>query len=615
MPSTRISWGVALFAVAAAAGAVVFLGESRPSHAVAYEPQTELTLSQETLENLLLRARAAWDGDEAKLAASPPTEQALGVGNSLILTVFSADGRLVHTERVDDPATGLADKLARAVPAARSGSGGAADDAYLHLMVVSYTGRFPNFGLKGLFHNKVYEPRVTGLVYEWGGKRVELTPLEALYRNLNAKLSRQTLARRAGFDAKRISRLNALWMEIYRVIHVGEGLPDRRFVRFHRGHEVFDAKDVDTAAVHASLKLIGEWYRHNVVDGQVTYQFGPYTRRYLNHKRTMVRPTMAAWILNRLSVFLSDDELRRLGEETIRYYFQHFFQMDKSLAAGKILPSPEKTQKGEVVANRYTAGSFIASAVLERGEYERFRKEADLLMQWVMEQRREDGVFWTQFAHSQYFMPGQALLAVAYFFEQTKDPRYRDFFFETFEAYEGPLRSMMHLADQRYAPYAPAWFTQPFTKMWAQTKDERLRDLVFLINDRVVKWYDLNTRHKAYWDEDGILGPKYGFAGNNSITSASLESLVDAAWLARESGDHERFARYMRAIRPSIAYLMRLQYTPVNTYYVRDRDKVTGGFKMDLNNNLVWCDNVWHLASAFMKVHQWKLLDDTLTPR
>jgi len=612
MPRSRrpLAWGLLLLA-AAAAGAAVLLTSGRDGHAVVYDPGVELTLSEETQRALLARVRAAWDGDEAGLAVPPP-EQAVGTGNPLILTAFSRDGRLLAWERADDPAGGLHDKVDRLAASVRGRVGAEAGDVFLHLMVVSYTGRFPNFGIKGLFDNKVYEPRVTGLVYERGGKRAELTPLEVLHDNLGPRGSRTTLARRLGFEPKRMSRLNDLWIEIYRVIHVGEGLPDRRFVRYHRGHEVFTAEQVDADAVHASLKLVGEWYRHNVIDGEVTYQFDPSARRYLNHKRSMIRPTMASWILNRLSVFLGDEELRRLGEVTIRFYFDRYFQMERSLEAGRILPSPVKTKKGEVVANRYTAASFVAAAILERGEYDRFRREADLLMEWVMAQRRDDGVFRTQYANSQYFMPGQALLAVAYFYEHTKEERYRDFFFETLDAYAEPLRAMMYLGDQRYGPYAPAWFSQPFTKMWELTRDERLRDLVFRINDRVVKWYDLNTRHKAYWDQDGILGPKYGFAGNNSITAASLESLVDAAWLARESGDRERLARYLRAIRPTIAYLMRLQYTPTNTYYVRDRDKVTGGFKQDLHNNLLWCDNVWHLSSAFMKVHRWGLLDEPL---
>ena len=59
--------------------------------------------------------------------------------------------------------------------------------------------------------------------------------------------------------------------------------------------------------------------------------------------------------------------------------------------------------------------------------------------------------------------------------------------------------------------------------MYELNKQEKYRDLVFRINDRVAQWYDMNRRYQVYPDYDGILGPKPGFMGNNSITAASLD--------------------------------------------------------------------------------------------
>jgi len=105
-----------------------------------------------------------------------------------------------------------------------------------------------------------------------------------------------------------------------------------------------------------------------------------------------------------------------------------------------------------------------------------------------------------------------------------------------------------------------------------------------------------------------MLAPLPGSYGNTAITAAVLESLVDAAYVAKKSGDTTRLQKYTRIIKKTTAYLMRLQYTPANTYYIQNRERVIGGFKTDLLNTKVWMDNVWHLTSAFIKIEKDKLL-------
>ncbi len=588
-------------------------GDGGGARAAAYEPTAELEIDIETRRKLLDYARAVWTGQEGKPA---DTGVATSRGNPLILGLYTRKGTLLATHRVDDPTTDLNAKVREAVARARKKGlsdafrGSPDKDIFLHLNVVTYTARLPNFGVKGLFKNGVYVPRVTGLVFELDGERHELDPMQTMYRNMNAKHARKALERRSGIGEGAMNRRNDLTIEIYRVAHFGERYPDKRFTEFHRGHEVFTHEQVDEAAVRRSLKLIGQWYRNNVIDGEVTYQYGVFSRTYFNEKRTMVRSTMAVWILNRLATFLKDDELRELGEETLRFYFERYYQMGKSLAAGRIVPSEKPTQKGEVARNRYSTAGFLAAAVLERGELERYRREVDLLTTWLMGHQRADGVMKTQFAQSQYFMPGQVMLCAAYVWEATGDPRYRAFVDAIFEAYAPALDAMMHLGDPRYGPIAPAWFTQPFTVMYRATKDPRYRDQIFAINDRVAQWYDLNRAFASYFDYDGVLAPKPGYSGNNSITAASLESLIDGYQVAKLDGDTERAKRYSTVARRTIAYLLRLQYTPANSYYVRNRKRVVGGFKQDLANNLVWMDNVWHLTSAFIKAIEYGMLKE-----
>lgn len=594
------------------------------------DESNELQLSDVERQSLLTYTRLSFDGEEISAQKIKFSKNILQTTSPVIVALFDGEGNLLGMSRVDDPKTFLKDKIDKALteihrtiiktPVSvhlpsfiqkikKTKDPYKAKSNFFHIMVVSDTARFPNLGIKGLFDHKIYEPQVTGLAYELGDKRVELNPIEALRLNLGSKGSRSYLAKKLGVDPKKIPELNDLVVEVYRVIHFGESFPDRKYAKYHRGHQVFLKDQVDDQEIMKRLKLIGEWYAHNVKDGEVTYEYHPATGEYKNQNRTMVRSTMSVWVLNRLAFFLNEDHLKTLGEETIQYYLERYFQMSESIQQGKILPSEKPTGvKMELAKNRYTTASFLVAAILERGEFQRYQKEITLLMSWVMSYQKGDGIFWTQYAQSQFFMPGQLLLTVASLYGETKDQKYKEFFDKSFQAYAPAIQALMRLGQKQEAPYAPAWFTQPFAKMYALTKEKKYLDMVFLINDRVATWYDLNQENQVYFDYDGILAPKAGSSGNTSVTAASLESLVDAAHVAKLSGDPERLDRYLRVIKGTVAYLMRLQYTPANTYYIRKRERVVGGFKTDLINTNLWMDNVWHLTSAFMKISQYQLL-------
>ncbi len=590
--------------------------------------KAEIKPSNAEKKQILTYARTLYDNKEEAVLKNKLSPKLNKVSNPIILSLFNSDGVFLGSIRNEDTKTNLSDRLKKTVfelrkmafqhPTKRVSTFikkikmatdiFKAKPNFLHVMVVSHTAKFANFGIKGLFDYKVYEPQVTGLAYELKGKRAEINPLEALLFNFGSKSSRNYLAKKLKIDPKKMIAYNDLVIEVYDVIHFGEGFPKRKFTNYHRGHKVFTHKDVTYAELKNRLKHVGSWYKNNVKNDEVTFIYYPSTGKYKNSSRTMVRSTMAVWVLNKLATYLNDEKLKALGQETTNFYLERYFNMTESLKAGHLIPSEKPTKRGEIAKNRYTTAGFLAMSLLESGGYEKHKKEIDLLMDWLMKNQREDGIFWTEFAQSQYFMPGQLLLSVATVYEKTKDKKYKTYFEKSFEAYAKQIGNMMRLGNKHYTPYAPAWFTQPFAKMYLLTKEKKYKDMVFAINDNVAKWYKLNAEDQIYFDYDGMLAPKPGSNGNNSITSAALESLTDAAFVAKKSGDTKRFQEYSFVIKRTVAYLMRLQYTPENTYYIQARHRVIGGFKTNLINTRVWMDNVWHLTSAFMKIEKEKLL-------
>lgn len=571
------------------------------------ERKPELSIDQESREYLLRYGQAVCAGsvDDARALERPATFT--DPAAPVIAILFDEDGgRKSHhrADTADTPITRQVEAAAAAVCADKSG----ADQ--LHLLVVTYTARFPNFGVKGMFDYKVFEPQVYGLAVELGSKRIEYDPPLQVEANHGPKGLRKEINTKLGSSVDLFTTSNQLIVEIYKVAHFGERRSDGAFADFHRGHTLLQPEDVDKALVRERLGLIGEWYTHNVIGGEVVYEYSTSSGYYRDKDRTMVRSLMATWVLNRLAFFLDDPQLQSLGAEVIDYYLERYFQIDQSMAAGRIVPSPVGLPSGNYVKNRYTAASFLGAAILEREDATRWAEEDRMLMEWTMGFQRPDGVLYTEFPQSQYFMPGHLMLSLAYHHIELGDPTYKAWFEGIYGPYETLVYQMMDLADTRYHPLAPAWFTQPAAAMYHQTGDTRYRDFIYAINDHVVKLHDHNRRHMVHYDYDGIMTPKLGYYGNTSVTAAALESLADAAIVAKADGDMERYRRYTTVVRHATAYLLRIQFTPDNTYYVKHRERVLGGFKSDMLNSVSWMDNVWHFTSALIKIHDHDLLAD-----
>ena len=575
----------------------------------AYKPvrKPELTLDQASREYLLRYGQAVCSTgvDAARALERPATftdENA-----PVIAIVYGEDGRRAAHHRADAADTAITGQLETAAAAVCKDK---KSTDRLHVMVVTYTGRFPNFGVKGMFEYKVFEPQVYGLAVEYDGKRFEYDPALQTEFNHGPKSLRKELNKKFGSKRDLFTNENNLIVEIYKVAHFGERRTDGTFADYHRGHTILKPEAVDKAMVRERLDLIGEWYRNNVIAGEVVYEYSTASGKYRNEERTMVRALMATWILNRLAFFLDDQELKDLGEEVIEHYLDSYFQIRASRKLGKIQPSGIVLPNGNTVPNRYTSASFLGAAILERDDRNRWARDDRMLMEWAMTFQRPDGILWTQYPQSQYFMPGHLMLSLAYHDQKVGDPAYATWLGSVYDAYETPVYMMLDLADQRFHPLAPAWFTQPAAVLYHKTKDNRYRDFIYAINDHVVELHDHNRRHMVHYDYDGILTPKLGYYGNTSVTAAALESLADAAIVAKADGDMDRYKRYLTVVRHATAYLFRIQFTPDNAYYIQHRERVVGGFKSDMLNSVSWMDNVWHFTSALIKIHDHDLLAD-----
>jgi hypothetical protein len=180
---------------------------------------------------------------------------------------------------------------------------------------------------------------------------------------------------------------------------------------------------------------------------------------------------------------------------------------------------------------------------------------------------------------------------------QNPDPVLLDRFMKSFEYW-----SKWHLENRRPA-FVP-WHTQAYFQVWQVTRDEKLRDFIFEMNDWLLsmqQWEDV-----AYDDERGRFfdrkRPEFG-PPHASSTGVYIEGLIDAWQLAVAVGDKTRAESYRRALARGLRDLMQLQFVDDDDlFYVTDPEMTRGGVRTTVFRSEIRVDNVQHGLMGLLKI-------------
>ena len=198
---------------------------------------------------------------------------------------------------------------------------------------------------------------------------------------------------------------------------------------------------------------------------------------------------------------------------------------------------------------------------------------------------------------NQNFYPGEALLLWASTLAAETDPELLDRFMGSFQYYRDWHR------EQRNPAFVP-WHTMAYEKVWQVTGDPELRDFVFEMNDWLLdmqQWDDApapDVAGRFYNPERPDFGPPHA-----SSDGVYLEGLIAAYRLAVAVEDDERAVRYRSAIARGLRNLMQLQFADdVDMFYVSRHDRVAGGLRTTVYDNVIRVDNVQHGFRAVMDI-------------
>ena len=361
---------------------------------------------------------------------------------------------------------------------------------------------------------------------------------------------------------------------------------------FVRGNQVVAASGVTAQGTEDLAAGMATWLTTQLQDdGRMVYEYFP-SRGEESRSNNMIRQWMATIALQRIAAQRRDAALDRRIEENIAYNLGLSYRVEDRLG---LIADPDGDVKLGAVA-------LAALAISQSPARESFAAHEAALRRMVDHLWQPDGSFETFYVpagrrDNQNFYPGEALLLWASTLEDDPDPVLLDRFMRSFEYYRTWHR------EQRNPAFVP-WHTMAYEKVWAITGDRALADFVFEMNDWLLEmqqWADAPAPDVAgrFYNPDH---PEYG-PPHASSDGVYLEGLVAAYRLAQAVGDDARADAYRTAISRGIRHLKQLQFVDdVDMYYVSQRDRVAGGLRTTVYDNVIRVDNVQHGLLAVLDV-------------
>jgi hypothetical protein len=436
---------------------------------------------------------------------------------------------------------------------------------------------------------------VLGLQIEHAGDAATYSPTLMLANNWDFRDVLQIFAEAHDADVEDLAG-SGTKLQIFECDQVLVTLDEpARAVVMQRGNSPIPLEQVSQQSATRLAELMGEWLaRHVHADGRMTYEYWP-SRGEESTDNNTIRQWMATLALIRYARLQGRQAIYDLAERNIRFNLRSLYEEERGLGL-VVEPSDGDVKLGAI--------GLAALAIMEHPERSEFAHEEAALRRTVRHLWRPNGQFVTFYRPAgrmdeENFYPGEALLLWAHIYRETRDPGLLRRFMRSFEHYRE-----WHLDEENRNPAFVPWHTQAYAEVWRVTRDRRLLDFIFEMNDWLVgiqQWRDApySDVRGRFYDPDR---PEFG-EPHASATGVYLEGLVEAYRLAVLVGDGARQDRYFLAIRRGLRDVMQLQFVDnVDMYYSGDRRLVRGGIRTEVYDNRIRVDNVQHNLLAVLNI-------------
>lgn len=344
----------------------------------------------------------------------------------------------------------------------------------------------------------------------------------------------------------------------------------------------FPATKSGNQSVDESIRLAKDWYLNDVnpETGLLNYRYDPRNDTY-STSNNHVRQLASLWTLTELRNYTKDKNLDKLINGTFDYYLKYQVKRDDY--------SYLKIDTPKISYNAFMILALVDSQRPEKNQLARDMGDAIVAVQ------RQDGSYSTDFEKDtndaiEYY-PGEAMLALIKLYESTNDSRYLKSVDRAFPYYR------TFWQEHKNSAMIP-WHTQAYYLLYQNTKDLKIPEFVFEMNDWVIDNYQLLS-----CPNKEMVG---GFPKNDprNLTGFMLEGLVDAYALAEEVNDKPHTNKYKNSVDLARGFVLRSQYTKADSFTLKHPTRAIGGFKASLKDPRVRVDYTQHAVMALIALQK-----------
>lgn len=332
-------------------------------------------------------------------------------------------------------------------------------------------------------------------------------------------------------------------------------------------------------AARRAIRLGGEWFLNNQDDSFLHYSFDR-SDGHRPHRNHSARELGALWAVTKLERFLDDPRYHALGERGLKHFMAHLYfnQPGRFLFLGI---TPHKT--------KLCYNAFLVMALMAFEHPQKEKILAGLVRGMLMQQRADGGYrtfFFSDRATGIDYYPGQALLALAHYYEATGEVRCLRSARRALPFYRAYWREEVATA------FIP-WQTQAFYKLYSLSQDAAMAEFVFEMNDALL--LEIERQAAAAGGIAEALGV---------VAAVFTEGLNRAYQLADDCSDDTRKARYADAIQACSQAVMTLQ-SPLAGEGLEDLPQpAVGGFVSRPGQTEMRVDHNQHAVMALMGAYE-----------
>lgn len=342
-------------------------------------------------------------------------------------------------------------------------------------------------------------------------------------------------------------------------------------------------ESISKSKIYDRIKLIWQRYQNNInpQTWMVEYLYYPSKDTYEKKENNHIRNLASIRCMGSLDKFLEEKNFQEIIKNSLNYYLKY----TKTKDGYSYLEIDWKA----TIANN----AFVILSLLEIDEFDKKDELLKSFANGLLAMQQKDGSYNTDFKWWKNswvdFYPGESMLALMKLYNCTKDETYLNSVKIAFDYYATYWR------ENKNTAFIP-WHSQVDYLLYIATKDQNIADFVFEMNDWII------SNHQTV--ESIYLDKIWWFTKTSQrISTASyMEWINDAYKLAVLLSDEKHISYYKNSLEQATRFLLQLQYTNENSFYLENPVRSIWGFKQSLLDNQLRNDNSQHAAFALMKI-------------